>query len=853
MDGDPGNSPSPPPQMDIDPNTLPFRRRSPSPNRDSSQQGNATNGRAPLATRPAEQPPRAPITSTRLLLIFFALSWLFSLVKSGLWGQKTPSAASPSSEDALWTPGSPRLIAAQALVEKLRAEAEKLGEERGGPVEPIVFNFGQSGKLDLASFFKEAQAKLAGMMQGADISQSQQGTMASDDGKVKLTFDLGGLGANNNAGTGAFTIGEPKLETTRYDECLVFVAEPGVVIESNSNDTNNSTAVEERQPGAVAETGFCAIYYTKQIVSEWDEWDDSSEEGLVYLSDHDKDVSWDYSIIPEVSPTPRMGPEILHGSRAWKEHYRDKVKTMFFHAFGAYLRYAYPKDELKPLSCVGVDNMGGIQATLIDTLDTLAILNETDLFQSSIRLARHVDFDVDEVVSVFESNIRILGGLLSAHILAQDLLAESYNGFLLDRAYDIGRRLLKAFTANSGSGMPYGSVNLRHGVQKGETDSTCTACVGTYALEFGWLSLLTGDKSFEKAARKAIRSLTRCATPLGLYGGHINISSGEWIHAEASVGADSDSFYEYLFKAYFTFADETEYGDLAAQALEGIRAHLQKGVWHFDVNAATAQTVFPWHHSLSAFLPGLKVLRGDLVEAQDGIWSSKMVMDRSGGFLPEQFNLQTAMLMEGRNHYPLRPEFVESLWYLHRATDDPWLLDWAARFVLNLESKTRVACGYAGLANVASGELADRMDSFLLSETLKYLYLIFDEDNEFNDRKRDWVFTTEAHPLPVTDRRGWKQGKWHGVDGRKTQARATSRRPSRNPVESHAGRPLPGIRDPDPESSPFFSAIHMNSVASYRDRSRTAWENKVCDYGEWQEAVEARIWGRSVFGSRLRG
>ncbi|KAI9024670.1 glycoside hydrolase [Hyaloraphidium curvatum] len=556
----------------------------------------------------------------------------------------------------------------------------------------------------------------------------------------------------------------------------------------------------------------------------------------------------EYAPLPVADPPLSIKPDLPFGSPSWLEHFRAKIREMFFHAFGAYLQHAYPKDELRPLSCAGEDNFGGTQATLIDSLDTLAVLGEWDLLRSCLSLARSASFDGDADVSVFETNIRILGGLLSAHLAAQRGVP-GYSGHLLSQAHDLGRRLLRAF-ASSSTGMPYGTVNLRTGIKRGETESTCTACVGTYALEFSWLSLLTGDASFERASRRAVRALARSATPLGLYGGHVNITSGEWIHAEASVGADSDSFYEYLFKAHFAFADEAEYGPIAAAALEGIRTHLKKGVWHFDVHASNGQTVFPWHHSLAAFFPGLKVLRGDLLEAQDELWSSRMIMDRCGGFLPEQFDLRSASPVAGRSHYPLRPEFAESAWALHRATRDPWLLDWAARFAADLDTRTRVGCGFAGLADVGTGELADRMDSFLLSETLKYLYLVFDAGNEYNGppNGRDWVFTTEAHPLPVTDRRGWRGGRWVGVDRRRRKRRAGP--------ESPPPPPAPPFSDPGTrtfESPAMVSAIHAESVGAYRERSRAAWEAGVCLYDEWVEATHGRIWGRTVGGMRIRG
>ena len=47
---------------------------------------------------------------------------------------------------------------------------------------------------------------------------------------------------------------------------------------------------------------------------------------------------------------------------------------MFHHAYDSYLRHAYPYDELRPLSCSGVDTWGSYSLTLIDALDTLAVL-----------------------------------------------------------------------------------------------------------------------------------------------------------------------------------------------------------------------------------------------------------------------------------------------------------------------------------------------------------------------------------------------------------------------------------------------------------------------------------------------
>ena len=67
--------------------------------------------------------------------------------------------------------------------------------------------------------------------------------------------------------------------------------------------------------------------------------------------------------------------------------------------------------------------------------------------------------------------------------------------------------------------------------------------------------------------------------------------------------------------------------------------------------------------------------------------------------------------------------------------------------MLDLKSRCRGPCGWAGLQDVRTGERQDRMESFWLSETWKYLFLLFDEDNPLHKLDAPWVFTTEGHPI----------------------------------------------------------------------------------------------------------
>ena len=126
--------------------------------------------------------------------------------------------------------------------------------------------------------------------------------------------------------------------------------------------------------------------------------------------------------------------------------------------------------------------------TLVDSLDSLLVLGEYGRFKSAMGMIKNLRFDRDISVSVFEANLRVLGGLLSAHQLALHLLDETaYDGTtLLNHAIDLGDRLLPAF--NTRTGIPVHKVNLLKGVEKAEGTATCPAAGGSFLVEMGLLS-----------------------------------------------------------------------------------------------------------------------------------------------------------------------------------------------------------------------------------------------------------------------------------------------------------------------------------------------------------------------------
>ncbi|ORY15648.1 hypothetical protein BCR33DRAFT_799945 [Rhizoclosmatium globosum] len=429
------------------------------------------------------------------------------------------------------------------------------------------------------------------------------------------------------------------------------------------------------------------------------------------------------------------------------EEYRLKTKEMFYHGLSSYMELAFPKDELMPITGSGFDTIGNFSLTLIDALDTVMIMGDKQLFKALYPLISNIDFNINVNVSVFETNIRVIGGLLASHIIASTDpdIRETYDFSLLDKAEEMGKKLLPAF--DTPTGIPYGTVNLLDGVNEGESLDVCTACAGTFSLEFTWLSLLTEDPVYEQVARKAVRELWERRSSIDLFGNHINVATGQWVYKECTIGGLVDSFYEYLLKSSIAFSDEVEYQELFWKAYRAVKVYMKKGDWHVDVIMDNGIVSHPYFYSLGAFWPGVKILAGDVAEGMAELNAMSEIF-RLVKFLPEALSLEEpARIVEGREPYPLRPEFVESLWVAYRATKNPTLLEAAYEIVDRLNNITRTKYGFANVRNVKTLELEDKMESFFLAETLKYLYLLFTPDNEYN--VGNYVFNTEAHPFPV--------------------------------------------------------------------------------------------------------
>ncbi|KAL9643940.1 hypothetical protein ABK040_005409 [Willaertia magna] len=440
----------------------------------------------------------------------------------------------------------------------------------------------------------------------------------------------------------------------------------------------------------------------------------------------------------------------------WK--LRDEVKDMFEYAYSGYMKYAFPLDELCPLSCKGVNTWGNYSLTLIDALDTLYVMGMHDEFKKGVIyvIDNFKDFNLNVHTSVFETNIRILGGLLSSHLLA--LKHDWYKQFekhnLLSLSVDLAERLILAF--ETPTGIPYGMVHLQLGVFKNESNLTSTASAGTFLLEFGLLSLLTNNtKYYDIAKRSTIALFLKRDPESNLVGNHINIIHGTYSHRDSGIGANIDSFFEYLYKGFILFYDE-QLLEMFNVCYSSIMQYVYRKPWYLDVDMKLTKVTFAIYNSLASFWPGIQALYGDYETAKDtinavhGVW-------RKYGCLPEGFNLYMGVAQHGQKPYPLRPELIESIYYLYKKSSgrDSTYLYMARDFMRGLQVVTKTKCGYAIVKDVETKVLEDRMESFFLSETLKYLYLIFDDENFVHfdqNTKQDtllFTFNTEAHLIPL--------------------------------------------------------------------------------------------------------
>jgi mannosidase alpha-like ER degradation enhancer 2 len=460
-----------------------------------------------------------------------------------------------------------------------------------------------------------------------------------------------------------------------------------------------------------------------------------------------------------------------------RNHKAAEVKAEFIHAWSGYKQYAWGHDDLKPLSKTYHDWYAQpLLMTPVDALDTMILMGlKEEAASTKNYILQNLSFDKDIYVQNFEVTIRLLGGLLSSYQLTGDKR-------LLALAEDLGNRLLPVF--ESRTGLPYRYVNLKTGKVRG--DVTNPAEAGTLLIEFGTLGKLTRRPVFYEKAKRALVEIYKRRSPIGLVGTWINIETGRWTDTDSHISGAIDSYYEYLLKCWLLF-DDQDCRRMWQDSIVAINKYLaddisrvpagfpgaapQRELWYGHADMNTGKRTSTTYGALDSFFPALLVLSGDFKRAQE-LQASSFNMWNKHGIEPEELDYKKMEVVSPG--YPLRPEIIESTYYLYQAARQEQARSlrrerrYRAKVAAVLAADTaelyaragslmfadfvkhcRTEAGYAALKSVITKEKSDSMQSFLFAETFKYFYLLFAPPQTLNFDKV--VFNTEAHPI----RRTW--------------------------------------------------------------------------------------------------
>lgn len=345
-------------------------------------------------------------------------------------------------------------------------------------------------------------------------------------------------------------------------------------------------------------------------------------------------------------------------------------------------------------------------------------------------------------MQVFETNIRMVGGLLSGHLATGDRA-------LLHHAKKIADILLPCFD-RSPTGIPYRFVNPSTGEISGATN--VLAEVGTIITEFGTLSRLTGDPRYYRAAKKAMKAVIDRRSDLGLLGTEIDVETGEWVNDTATIHPPVDSFYEYVWDAWDLFGDRDfrSWYDILTKAIIKHEATTINGhLWFADVDIDDGATVTAVQSELGSFYAGLLGQSGHrrLGDAYLASWTS--VLD-TYPVLPEGYDPKTGEATSKGNE--LRPEYVDSCFNL-------WLVagpgkpgseryrELAYDYYRRQKKHSRVDNGWTVIADVTTTPVrhGDLTSGYWWSEQMKYWYLMFTDAPRF-DYRRNYL-STEGNVL----------------------------------------------------------------------------------------------------------
>ncbi|KAK5987782.1 Mannosyl-oligosaccharide alpha-1,2-mannosidase [Cladobotryum mycophilum] len=477
------------------------------------------------------------------------------------------------------------------------------------------------------------------------------------------------------------------------------------------------------------------------------------------------------------------------------------VRDTFRISWKGYYEHAFPNDNLHPVSNGNDNDRNGWGATAIDGLSTAIIMGEAATVNQILKFVPSINFNTtksaNDGVSVFETTIRYLGGLLAGYDLLTGPFAyldidHSLVKNLLTQAVNLAESLKVSF--DTPSGIPDPTVYLNPTKRNSGSSNNNIAEIGTLVLEWTRLSDLTHNPLYAQLAQKGENHLLQPkgqpeAFP-GLIGTFVSTKDGTFLDSSGGWSAYDDSYFEYLIKMYLydpkAFKLYKDRWVLAADStIKYLASHPTTRKDLTFLSSYNGKQTNPNSGHLASFAGGNFILGGILLGEQKYIdfglnlaesyfetYKQSLV-----GIGPEGFRWVDAALPQGGNNpappanqadfykkagfwttsggYILRPETMESLYYSYRVTGDKKYQDMAWEGYLAINKTCRAGSAYSSINDVTKpngGGFSDNMQSFWLAEALKYMYLIFADESPVQVQARGgntFVFNTEAHPFRI--------------------------------------------------------------------------------------------------------
>ena len=413
------------------------------------------------------------------------------------------------------------------------------------------------------------------------------------------------------------------------------------------------------------------------------------------------------------------------------------VRAQMAWAWRNYVERCFGQDQIKPVSGDAEPFFfpGGppLGLSIVEALDTLYVMGLDAEVQEGVRwISQSLDFDVDREVQVFETGIRMVGGLLSGW-------CGTHEKKLLTLAKDLADRLSPAFT-KSPTGMPYRFVNLKTGTVRDPV--SFPAEIATYIPEWGTLGQAVGDKRYYDMAKRATRALFDRRSKINLVADTINVETGEWVSRRASVGPPCDSYFEYLWDGWQLFGDPDfkRWYDVHAAAIVKYQATRTDGrLWFPQVDFETGAIIDHHQSELAAFYAGLLAQGGDMADGKDYLASWADVQTRYG-VLPEGFDY--VRFEPDRVTNELRPEFVDSCLNLFLLEPGERWRELARVHYTKMKETSRATYGYTIIDDITASPMkqGDLSPGYWWSEQMKYYWLLFSETDRF-DYKTNYLST----------------------------------------------------------------------------------------------------------------